>query len=113
MYKVVSEGNVVAYCDKPPYVKVVDGYSKPCPITQANGIVAGGNCYNIIGMDEAFPGRPVAWVHKVDSGEVAYAESQRTDNNTTKITEVDDTALASLEATTDLYEQLLDKGVLD
>lgn len=69
MYKITSEGKIVTYTDKSPYVKIVDGYSKPCPITQAQGIAAGGNCYNLIGQTEAFPGRPVAWVHQVDSGE--------------------------------------------
>lgn len=113
MYKIVSNSKTVAYTDRPPYVKVVDGVSVPCPVTEAEGIVAGGNCYNIVDMEEAFPGRPVAWVHQVDGGGELYAETQRNDANESKIDEVDDIALTSLEATTDLYEQLLDKGVLD
>ena len=112
MYKITSNGNPVAYVDTPTWVKVVDGMSKPCIFSEATGVIAGGVPYNLVGHDD-FPGNPTAWVTKVDSGEVLFSEVQRTNTNESKIAEVDDTALASLEATTDLYEQLLDKGVLD
>jgi hypothetical protein len=112
MYKITSNGNPVAYVDTPNWVKVVDGVSQSCIYKEADGIIAGGTPYNLVGHN-AFPDSPTAWVTEVDGGEVVFAERQRTDNNETKITEVDDTALTSLEATTDLYEQLLDKGVLD
>jgi hypothetical protein len=113
MWIVESEGKTVAYTERSPYVKIEDGVSKICPVNQAEGIVAGGNTYNLLDHEEVFPGRPVAYAYPVDTGSVINQVSQRTDNNTEKIAEVDDTALASLEATTDLYEQLLDKGVLE
>jgi hypothetical protein len=128
MYEIISDGQIVSLCDNPRYIKVKP--STGCFIQttaeEAQGVSAGGKPYNLSGhteitvinydeetkTSETVPA-PIADVREVDGSEVVFAEFQRTDNNTTKIAEVDDTALASLEAATDLYEQLLDKGVLD
>ena len=83
MYKVTSNGNIVALCESSPYVKVVDGISKRCSIKEATGIVAGGNCYNLVGFD-AFPGRPTAWVTESDGWEIVFD-----DNGKISITMVD------------------------
>ena len=74
MYKIISNGKPVAFTEKPPYVKVVNGYSKPCNVKQATGVVAGGNCWNLVGHND-FPGRPTAWVTIVDGWEIVHDDN--------------------------------------
>ena len=128
MYEIISEGQIVSLCDKPRYIKVKP--STGCYIEataeDAQGVSAGGKPYNLAGhteitvtnydeeteTSETVPA-PVADVREVDGGEVAFKEGARINDNEVKIEETSDTALAGLMATTDLYEELLNKGVID
>ena len=114
MYKVVSEGKIVAYTDNPPYVKVVNGYSEPCNIKEAQGIVAGGNCYNLVGQN-VFPDRPTAWVHIVDGWEILFDNDGKitiTEGNVTDLQnatcELDESLDEVMEALCDIDERIGD-----
>ena len=127
MYEIISEGQIVSLCDKPRYIKVKP--STGCYIEataeDAQGVSASGKPFNLSGhteitvtnydeeteTSETVPA-PVADVREVDGGEVAFKEGVRINDNKIKIDETNDTALAGLMATTDLYEELLNKGVL-
>lgn len=128
MYEIISEGQIVSLCDKPRYIKLKPstGCFIEATAEDAQGVSAGGKAYNLSGhteitvtnydeeteTSETDPA-PVAVVREVDGGEVAFREGARIGENEVKLGETNDTALAGLMATTDLYEQLLDKGVLD
>ena len=128
MYEIISEGQIVSLCDKPRFIKVKPstGCFIEATVEDAQGVSAGGKPYNLSGhteitvtnydeeteTSETVPA-PVADVREVDSGEVAFKEGVRIGKNEVKIEETSDTALAGLMATTDLYEELLNKGVLD
>ena len=128
MYEIISEGQIVSLCDKPRYIKAKPSTGCLVEATKedAQGVSAGGKSYNLPGhteitvttYDEAADTTetvpaPVADVREVDGGEVAFRESVRIGENEVKLEETSDTALAGLMATTDLYEELLNKGVLD
>ena len=128
MYEIISNGQIVSLCDKPRYIKVKPstGCFIEATAEDAQGVSAGGKAYNLSGhteitvttydevaeTTETVPA-PVAVVRDVDGGEVTFKEGVRIGENEVKLGETNDTALAGLMATTDLYEQLLDKGVLD
>ncbi len=127
MYQIISDGQIVSLCDNPRYIKVKPstGCFVQTTAEEAQGVSAGGKPYNLSGhteitvtnydeeteTSETVPA-PVADVREVDGGEVAFKEGVRIGENEVKIEETSDTALAGLMATTDLYEELLDKGVL-
>ena len=127
MYEIISEGQIVSLCDNPRYIKVKPstGCFIEATAEEAQGVSAGGKPYNLFGhteitvtnydeeteTSETVPA-PVADVREVDGGEVAFKEGVRMGKNEVKIDETNDTALAGLMATTDLYEELLNKGVL-
>ena len=127
MYEIISDGKIVSLCDKPRYIKLKP--STGCFIQttedEAQGVSAGGKPYNLSGhteitvtnyneeteTSETVPA-PVADIRDVDGGEVTFMEGGRIGENEVKLEETNDTALAGLMATTDLYEELLNKGVL-
>ena len=55
---------------------------------------------------------PEAIVQLVDGGELVFGQENKIVSNENKINEVDKNAVIGLMAATDLYEQLLSKGVL-
>ena len=127
MYEIISEGQIVSLCDKPCFIKLKPstGCFIEATAEDEQGVSAGGKPYNLSGhteitvitydeeteTSETIPA-PVADVREVDGGEVAFKEGVRINDNEVKIEETNDTALAGLMATTDLYEELLNKGVL-
>lgn len=53
MYKIVSEENqVLAYVDKPNYVKMEGGQPVPCVPVEAVGVSVGGRLYNLLGHSD-------------------------------------------------------------
>ncbi|MBP3723582.1 MAG: hypothetical protein J6I62_10065 [Selenomonadaceae bacterium] len=128
MYQIIVGGNVVALCDKPRFIKVNEKSGAYIEATEkdAQGVSADGVAYNLVGHDEIKTiivneetsatetvDADVAILKEVDGGFVTFQNNVRINGNEVKINEVDETALTGLMATTDLYEELIKKGVLD
>ncbi len=130
MYQIISleTGDIVAICDRPCYIKVKPETGVYVRTTQneAQGVSAGGIAYNLSGHNEIKSVRlkdeeagitetviaPEAIVQLVDGGELVFGQENKIVSNENKINEVDKNAVIGLMAATDLYEQLLSKGVL-
>jgi len=121
MVKIISNGEVIALAEEARYIRLKkeSGAYVHCKEDKAQGLVAFGTPYNLPGHEEITQivikdeetgetervVAPEAYAMQVDGGEIAFRQEG-------KISEVDETALTSLMATTDLYEELLNKGVL-
>lgn len=121
MYKIISDGKAIALCDEPRYIRLRAETGAYVRATQENaqGIAVIGEPYNLPGHTEitrvALKNEetgetetvtaPEAYVVEVDGGEISFRQDER-------IAEVDETSTTGLMAVTDLYEELLDKGVL-
>ena len=121
MVKIISEEKTIAIADKAHYIRLKEETGVYVGATQeeAQGIAVMGTPYNLPGHEEIRRTvikdeetgetetitAPEAYAVEVDGGEIAFSQEE-------KIGEVDETALAGLMATTDLYEELIDKGVL-
>lgn len=121
MVKIISEGATIALCDAPHYIRLKAETGAYVGATQedAQGIAVLGEPYNLPGHDEITRTvlkneetgetetvtAPEAYAVEVDGGEVAFEHGS-------KIAEVDETSTTGLLAVTDLYEELVDKGVL-
>ena len=129
MYQIVVCGEVVALCDKPRFIKVNKKTGAYIEATEqeAQGVAARTSVYNLPGHSEIKIVRlvdeqsgttetvtaPEADIRQVDGGIVTFENLAHIEGNKVKISEVDETALTGLMATTDLYEELIAKGVLD
>ena len=121
MFKIISDGEVIALCDEPLYIRLKPesgAYVKAKTPEQRQGISVNGTPYNLPGHTEiervvfdeesetnSTETAPEATAVYVDSGTIAFTQGE-------KIAEVDETSTTGLLAVTDLYEELLDKGVL-
>ena len=119
MYEILEvDKGVIGYVDEPRYIKlkVTSGAFIPCKKEDAQGVALKGTPYNLAGHDEikiqvmendtmTTQAAPAVYVREVDGGEIAFQQDE-------KISEVDETSTTGLMAITDLYEELLDKGVL-
>lgn len=121
MHKIISNGEIIALCDVPRYIrrKAETGAYVEATAEDAQGIAVMGAPYNLPGHDEITSTQladeetgetetviaPEAYAVEVDGGEIAFRQDER-------IAEVDETSTTGLMAVTDLYEELLDKGVL-
>ena len=127
MYQIIVNGNIAALCDKPRFIKVKEESGAYIEATEkdAQGVSADGVAYNLQNHDEIKTilvdeetgatetvAADVAILKEVDGGFVTFQANARIEGNEVKINEVDETALTGLMATTDLYEELLNKGVL-
>lgn len=122
MVKIISEGATIALCDAPHYIRLKAETGAYVGATQedAQGIAVLGEPYNLPGHDEITRTvlkneetgetetvtAPEAYVVEVDGGEISFAQDE-------KIAEVDEASTTGLIAVTDLYEELIEKGVLD
>lgn len=120
MFEIIrADSGVIGYVDEPRYIKVKPstGAFIPCPKEDAQGIALKGTPYNLSGHNEititvmegdlpVVKPAPEVYVREVDGGEVSFAQSE-------KIVKVDEEATTGLIAVTDLYEELIEKGVLD
>lgn len=122
MVKIISEGATIALCDAPHYIRLKAETGAYVGATQedAQGIAVLGEPYNLPGHDEITRTvlkneetsetetvtAPEAYVVEVDGGEISFAQDE-------KIAEVDEASTTGLIAVTDLYEELIKKGVLD
>ncbi len=122
MVKIISNGDTIALADEPKYIKVKTetGAFVPAEKDDAQGIAVMGEPYNLPGHDEITRVQlkneetgetetvtaPEAYVVEVDGGEISFAQDE-------KIAEVDEASTTGLIAVTDLYEELIKKGVLD
>ena len=121
MVKIISNGEIIALAEEARYIRLKkeSGAYVPCKEDKAQGLVVLSTPYNLPGHEEITrivvkdeeTGKtetvvaPEAHVMQVDGGEIAFQQKE-------KLAEVDETALTGLMATTDLYEELLNKGVL-
>lgn len=128
MKEIIANGEIIALVDKPRYVKIkkTSGAYIQCDKEEAEAVAVSGTLYNLPGNtnikhiaikdDETGETEevtaPEAYVREVDGGEVTFQNRVNIENNEVRISEVDETALTGLMATTDLYEELLNKGVL-
>ena len=129
MYQIIVCGEVVALCDKPRFIKINEKSGAYIEATEedAQGVAAGTLAYNLPGHSEIKIMRVVdeetgttetvtaseADIRQVDGGFVTFQANARIENNEVKTDEANETALTGLMATTDLYEELIKKGVLD
>lgn len=121
MYKIISDGKVIALCDEPRYIHKNEESGAYVRVLRedAQGIAVLGEPYNLPGHTEITRvvlkdektgemetvTAPEAYAVEVDGGEIAFRQDE-------KIAAVDETSMTGLLAVTDLYEELLDKGVL-
>lgn len=121
MVKIISEGKTIALCDEPRYIRKNEESGAYVRVLRedAQGIAVLGEPYNLPGHTEITRvvlkneetgetetvTAPEAYAVEVDGGEVAFEHGS-------KIAEVDETSTTGLLAVTDLYEELVDKGVL-
>ena len=121
MVKIISNGETIAIADEPRYIHKNEESGAYVRVLQedAQGIAVMGEPYNLPGHTEITRTvlkneetgetetvtAPEAYAVEVDGGEIAFGQE-------TKIAEVDETSTTGLLAVTDLYEELLDKGVL-
>lgn len=122
MVKIISEGKTIAICDEPRYIRLKAETGAYVRATQENaqGIAVLGEPYNLPGHIEITRTTvkdeetrelenvtaPEVYVVEVDGGEIAFQQDA-------KISEVDEASTTGLMAVTDLYEELVSKGVLD
>ena len=113
MYGIVSNGELVGLCDKVRYVKIKEtsGAYIECEKEEAAGISVRGNLFNIDGK-EIIKDAPMAIIREMDGFEILFQDSKQIGEQQKQIDDVNDTAITGLMATTDLYEELIDKGVL-
>lgn len=127
MYQIIVNGEVVALCDKLRFIKVNEKSGAYIQATEkdAQGVV-GNIAYNLTGHDEIKTVRvvdqekgttetttaDVATVREVDGGLITFEQNAKIQSSQAKTNEINETALTGLMATTDLYEQLVNKGVL-
>ena len=128
MFKVVSNGSVIGYQTEPWFIKrnPESGAYIRAEEEDAQGISVSGVPYNLPGHTEITQTRtvdeesgeteehvaPEAYWDDVDEAEILQALQAANEDNAGKIGEVDDTSTASLAAVTELYEQLVEKGVI-
>ena len=74
MYKIVSNGEIIALCDKPRYVKkkVDSGAYIQCSESEAEAIAISGNLYNLPGNNK-IENAPEVNILTVDSGEILFS----------------------------------------
>ena len=74
MYRIVSEGKVVALCDEPRYVrkKVESGAYIQCDEADAEAVAVSGNLFSLKGKTP-IEDRPEAMISKVDGGEFLFS----------------------------------------
>lgn len=125
MKEIIANGEIIALVDEPRYVRLKEasGAYIQCSEEDAEAVAVSGTLYNlpgntnikhivINGEETEEVTAPEAYVREVDGGEVTFQNRVNIENNEVRIAEVDETALTGLMATTDLYEELLSKGVL-
>ena len=121
MVKIISNGETIALSEEPRYIRKneTSGAYVRAQQEDAQGIAVLGEPYNLPGHTEIArtilkdegtgetetATAPEAYAVEVDGGEIAFGQDG-------KIAEVDETSTTGLLAVTDLYEQLVDKGVL-
>lgn len=82
MYAILSGGEVIALCEKPPYVKLNEdsGAYVKAQAEDATGISVRGVLYNINGSD-AIPGAPSAVVSQGDISEMVFESRVKISEN--------------------------------
>lgn len=113
MYKITSEGKLVAICDEPRYIKVKQSTGAFIQTTEndAQGIAVNGTPYNLSGHVEitvAGETAPVAFINPVDGGSVLFKDTGRITVNEDNILELQD-ATCGMDATMEeMMEALCD-----
>ena len=113
MYALVSNGNVVGFCEKPNYVyyrPFMYAYYSTDNIEEADGIEFAGNLYNFEGQNK-IEGKPEVTLVYRDGMEVVFNQQARIITNESNQVMIED-ALFDMDTTNDERFTILEDAII-
>ena len=113
LYAIVSNGELLELCEEPRYIRLNPKTNTfvQCSEEDAEGVAAGGEAYNFDGSN-AFEGKPVAYINKVDGARYTFESHKRIGETEKNVNDVE-TSVCELDMNTSDRLDEIENAILE